>query len=382
MNNPPSRANRRQTGFTLVELLVVIAIIGMLMALLIPAVGAARARARQITCTNQLKQLATGIINYESSKQKYPGYVQSLKRSDGASFLRIRVQTLSNSLFESTSNRAESLVSWAAMILPEIEGNDIYDAMFDATTTGPRAQILPLEVFRCPDDTEMSALSDTAGLTYVANTGTWDWYGTNNQPLPSSSNFGAAEYNAIAGDTKSNGIFHNRTFDNVSLNMSDVSSGDGASNTLLLSENIHKEIEEPESSNLRLYTWAGVFPGTPGEQQLGMVWIDPEQYDSGNLNANPFVEVSGVPIQYAFSQEGDAVGYPIASPVFARPASSHPGGAFNAAFADGSTRTFQPDLDYTVYQRLLTVKGRKATEPVGGTDSIYKNLAPLSADDF
>jgi prepilin-type N-terminal cleavage/methylation domain-containing protein/prepilin-type processing-associated H-X9-DG protein len=65
------RRNRAR-AFTLIELLVVIAIIAVLIALLLPAVQAARAAAQRIQCTNNMKQLALGCMNYESSNQCFP----------------------------------------------------------------------------------------------------------------------------------------------------------------------------------------------------------------------------------------------------------------------------------------------------------------------
>ena len=65
-------ASAKSTGFTLVELLVVIAIIGVLVALLLPAIQAAREAARRSTCVNNLKQIGLSNLNYESAKREFP----------------------------------------------------------------------------------------------------------------------------------------------------------------------------------------------------------------------------------------------------------------------------------------------------------------------
>ncbi len=72
MNTYGHSATDRRTAFTLVELLVVIAIIGILVALLLPAVQAARESARRTQCSNQMRQLVLACVNYETAKGAFP----------------------------------------------------------------------------------------------------------------------------------------------------------------------------------------------------------------------------------------------------------------------------------------------------------------------
>src|SRR5437762_14321962 len=75
MSSPHRNVERRRAAFTLVELLVVIAIIGVLVALLLPAVQAAREASRRSQCTNNLRQLAIAMMNYEDTFKALPGGV-------------------------------------------------------------------------------------------------------------------------------------------------------------------------------------------------------------------------------------------------------------------------------------------------------------------
>ena len=65
-------AGRRPAGFTLVELLVVIVIIGILVAMLLPALGSARSAARRVQCLNNLKQLSTAMFNFQAKQRELP----------------------------------------------------------------------------------------------------------------------------------------------------------------------------------------------------------------------------------------------------------------------------------------------------------------------
>jgi hypothetical protein len=155
------------------------------------------------------------------------------------------------------------------------------------------------------------------------------------------------------GDYVENGLFHNLTFGKTTSRLEGTK--DGSSTTLMIIENIHKN---------PTYSWLGVDPAAYGEQEFGVVWVAKQQ---------PFVTPpTTVYHQTRINQEaGD---FRPDKPWFARPAANHPAGVFNVVFADGNGRNLAPDIDYDVYQRLLTPNGRKCVDP------LVPNADPPSAD--
>ena len=123
-------------AFTLVELLVVIAIIGVLVALLLPAIQAAREAARRTQCVNNLKQIGIGMLNFEKARKSFPP-----------------------GEFKPAGVNTNGGLAWSAWFLPYIEENNLYNLLdlkkdvrkepnWNADLTGPTNTIIP--VYLCP----------------------------------------------------------------------------------------------------------------------------------------------------------------------------------------------------------------------------------------
>ena len=129
---------RRRSAFTLVELLVVIAVVGILVALLLPAVQAARESARRIQCVNNLKQIGIACQNYHEAIRSFPpGYCAAGPYVDGAT--------------DTTPGWG-----WTALILPYMEQRSVYEGMMftlpiehPANAKAVQTRIAP---YLCPSD--------------------------------------------------------------------------------------------------------------------------------------------------------------------------------------------------------------------------------------
>jgi prepilin-type processing-associated H-X9-DG protein len=358
-----------------VELLVVITIIGMLVALLIPAVQAARETARAGQCASQLGELAKATIAYETSKGSFPSYVQFVKRGQNR-WATVAWDSNIQKIGVVTASQPETPFSWASMLLRNIERQDIWDQIVDVNLT---PQIPAVDVFICPSDSDALAIAGRPTLSYNANTGAWDRDDRDFLYPPN------------RGDAGPNGVMFNHAAYELQGAKAPVTrlSGinDGANMTILYSENKDKTYEPENPSGMPLMSWlAGNVQEAPdsAEQQFGLVWV---------VNPNP-IPGNKIDDQEAINRNADdLVIFDQPVPRFARPSSNHNSGV-NVAFCDAHVSFVRDDIDYTVYQRLLTTNGAKCEDPVRHRGpktfdlpdddpiKVFRMAPPLSESDF
>jgi prepilin-type N-terminal cleavage/methylation domain-containing protein/prepilin-type processing-associated H-X9-DG protein len=153
------RFRKSSRGFTLVELLVVIAIIGILIALLLPAIQAAREAARRTQCTNNLKQMGVALHNYHTANNVLP---------PGSCYEEPRVHIIHG--------------TWLAMILPYSENAQLFKQFDLKKNMDDAANLMavttPVDFYICPSDPAASAPIRANRCTVGNNPGTtmMTWY--------------------------------------------------------------------------------------------------------------------------------------------------------------------------------------------------------------
>jgi prepilin-type N-terminal cleavage/methylation domain-containing protein/prepilin-type processing-associated H-X9-DG protein len=299
----------RRSGFTLVELLVVIAIIGTLMGLLLPAVQSAREAGRRNTCMNNLSQLAKAMTAYDAKSGALPSWKHKYPNSAAA-------------------NR---YTSWVIPLLPHIERSDVYRSI-ESLSSPPATLTLPIiELFSCP--TSPSADTTTSTIAYSANIGTTQSL----NPLATSNvqaKGDGALVDAIAVPVTSGSYAAARsTLDNIS-------SGDGTSTTLLLSEKCGATL--PTQAN-----WGSVISASGNFD-----WTNGFSYPAFGIPGTSFSDVAAPSSTLKpINGTAGAVGN------YGLPSSLHPGGVV-AGFCDGHVQFVVDAVTPYTYAQLVTSDSR------------------------
>jgi len=299
----------RRSGFTLIELLVVIAIIGTLVALLLPAVQAAREAARRTQCKNNLKQMGLALHNYHDVLRCFPpGYIAG-----------------SEHITSTTPGW-----SWAVMIMPYLElsnASHTLDTLLpieDPANTAGAIQRLP--VFLCPSDiypdSPFALTSDPANSVVVIQTTPCSYAGCVGNDSAEVDN------NLVPW----NGVLYR----NSQISVDDIT--DGTSSTIVIGERAWAQtrgtwVGAPQGSIIRAGSM-NPFSAATATSAVGILahahWINNKVDSDGGLD------------DYA---------------------SLHPGGA-HFLFADGSVRFLQdvttPGGWETTFQAMGTRNGREA----------------------
>jgi prepilin-type N-terminal cleavage/methylation domain-containing protein/prepilin-type processing-associated H-X9-DG protein len=332
--------NQQIRAFTLVELLVVIAIIGVLVALLLPAVQAAREAARRMSCGNNLKQVGIGLLNHESSLGVFPagsfGGDGSSCPADNASW---------HGYPPNGKREDRSLYSGFVSILPFLEQQALYDQFglktekiwrsdsFGAfaswrTTAREEAVGTRLDIYVCPSDTAEERVVDSIGLfsdwAAVPATGSYALSMGHRGPVTYQTDTCLAKWH----NTGLFQYYHRLGIKNIE---------DGTSNSLAGGETVDGHLgNEVIGSGIPVNT--------------SNMWTYAERYLSSLRSTEAAINTPpGLDAQILSSRLGTGL-------VNGAFASRHPGGA-QFVYADGHVEFLQDEIDLELYQNLSTIRG-------------------------
>ncbi len=298
-------------AFTLVELLVVIAIIGVLIALLLPAVQAAREAARATQCKNNLKQIGLALHNYHDTKKWLP--------SSSTSPLGRGVWNYPGT---GPTDPNINLHSFASQILPFLEQDALFESIdynvsaLDPVNRPMASKILP--AYRCPSYVGQHFSTDalyTGGSVNYANFALRNYVA-----------IGARTVLGLSGAAPAEGTMYPRS----KVAFQDIL--DGTSNTMVVAET-----KDEKSAVWIDGTSAAVACrafGPPPTFAANVVAINYKPYFPAGVFPNSIGQEFG-------------------------PSSSHPGGAHHL-WCDGSVRFLQQTMSVTLYDALATRKGGEA----------------------
>jgi prepilin-type N-terminal cleavage/methylation domain-containing protein/prepilin-type processing-associated H-X9-DG protein len=336
---------RRQTrtAFTLIELLVVIAIIAVLIALLLPAVQAAREAARRMQCTNNLKQIGLGVMNYESSNGCFPPGEKGCCWGTWHVFILPYIEQ--GQLYNAWNTCGNDAIT-------AFDGNWRYSGACNTTVTTTR-----VNAYVCPSDPNGSMVATGPPATtfgnYVVNYGNGDQAQSTSFPVP------------IPSAVGSFAVFKGAPFTDMgSPNIDIVGSGanfavnpvgkvasitDGLSNTLMASE-ILIGSQGASLTDLHGFIWWG-----PSASFTAALTPNSTFQDSMGNGGCPTTGTINIPCNQGIMVSGTGGSE---TSVYLGARSKHPGGV-NAAMCDGSVRFFKSTVNIQTWQALSTTQGNE-----------------------
>jgi prepilin-type N-terminal cleavage/methylation domain-containing protein len=326
---------RRRGGFTLVELLVVIAIIGVLVALLLPAVQAAREASRRAQCTNHLRQIALGALNYESAFHALPkGTNNAVGQSRGG-----------NTWYDD--------YTWYAFILPYLEGDAAFRG-FDLKKPylgnhHENARAFYMSMFDCPSDEE-SRVYNQPGDGILNNNDPWNRYYYNY--VANYGNTGTGQALRVTYPGPDRVSFGGAPFTyGVPVDLKEIT--DGTSNTLFFSELIKSKGQISKTSHDWLGSMGDITIGRGAHAFTGL-W--PPNSPTPDVIEWLCPDDLGIVCDDTKHPDHASVNVTIPPDINRSARSFHPGGV-NAARVDGSTAFYGSETDVSVWRALSTSAG-------------------------